>query len=276
MHLSKFVARESFAVRIGEDGNRTSGTLDDLFPDWGMTERLGIVLSTPYGAIETSLALLAMTPLFYGLDPERATAKPQYPPIILFHVGQMHGSHIMLDVVPHRYEVLVENDPYSVLAAVKDYGITRLMVPDEHGERDLSYVERAPLGWTDLRYLRENLRSVYAYGQENGLARSSTIEITSIDPRLEESVTEVLTPEESIKIFTDATEESLAKNMIGETSLEDLETLTPIVVERMNEVRTEERVRLLAYREGRRNPQGNITQAYRELSVDGGLCRLVP
>ncbi|TPV48095.1 hypothetical protein FJ661_19605 [Pseudarthrobacter phenanthrenivorans] len=276
MHLSKFVTRESFAVRVGEDGNRKSGTLEDLFPDWGMTERLGIVLSKPYGAIEASLALLAMTPLFYGLVPERATTKPQYPPIFLFHIDRMHGSHIMLDVVPHRYEVLVENDPYAVLTAVKDYGITRLMVPDEHAEHDLSYVERAPLGWTDLRYLRENLRSVYAYGQENGFARSSDIEITSADPRLEESVTQVLRPEESIKVFSDATEESLAKKMIGETSLEDLEALTPIVAERMNEVRAEERARLLADRVGRRNAEGNITQAYRKLSVDDGLSRLVP
>lgn len=276
LHLSKYVTRESFTVRVGEDGNRRPGTLDDLFPEWGATERLGIVLSTSYGAVEASLALLAMTPLFYEHAPSRATDKPQYPPILVFHIGRMHGSHIMLDVVPHRYEMLVENDPYAVLSTIKDYGVTRLLVPEEHAERDLTYIDRAPLGWTDLRYLQENLRSAYAYSQENGLANSSTIEITSNDTRLEYSATQVLTPEESIKVFSEATFESLQKSKVGETSLEDVVALTPITAKRIDEVPPEERAKLLAHRIERRNADGNITQAYRGLSVDSALGRLVP
>ena len=53
-----------------------------------------------------------------------------YPDYFVFHVGERHGDHAMLDIWPDHKEVTVPDDPEQILQSINDRGITRLLVED--------------------------------------------------------------------------------------------------------------------------------------------------
>ena len=126
MHTAEQLDRSMFSVRIvGQKADRS-----DVFPDWMATDRLGVVVWQPFGAVGAShLIQLAIT-CFYDLRPERRGPNGVYPEIYLFHVGGRHGDHSPYDFWPARKEVFVDADPRDVLDQINDKGITRLAVPD--------------------------------------------------------------------------------------------------------------------------------------------------
>ncbi len=126
MHTAEQLDRSMFSVRIaGQQADRS-----DVFPDWLATDRLGVVVWQPFGAVGAShLIQLAIT-CFYDLRPERRGPNGVYPEIYLFHVGGRHGDHSPYDFWPARKEVFVDADPRDVLDQINDKGITRLAVPD--------------------------------------------------------------------------------------------------------------------------------------------------
>lgn len=129
MHTATQLREDLFAVtHQGATASRR-----DLLPDWGPWDRLGVVVTEPFGAVGAShLIQLAIT-AFYDERPERrdpAGPHAAYPEIYLFHLGGPHGDHSAYDFWPSRREVHVEHDARAVLGAVNDRGITRLVVPD--------------------------------------------------------------------------------------------------------------------------------------------------
>src|ERR1700733_10893262 len=132
MHTARQLGVSLFSVRR----NGTSATRDDLLPDWTPFDRLGVVVTEPFGALGAShLIQLAIT-AFYDIRPSRRAGrvdghdpKAIYPEIFLFHIDDAHGDHSMFDFWPARKEVLVDADPRLVLDAINDRAITRLAVP---------------------------------------------------------------------------------------------------------------------------------------------------
>jgi hypothetical protein len=107
-----------------------AATLDDIFPGFHAQDRLGVVVWRPGGALGASALIMAAITGFY--DIQRASGRDFfiYPDYFLFHVGQRHGDHNMLDIWPDHKEVVVPDDPELILQAINDRGITRLLVED--------------------------------------------------------------------------------------------------------------------------------------------------
>jgi hypothetical protein len=125
MHASSELSEESFEVRIDD----RIGSWRDLFPGFDEHDRIGLVVSSPHGALGASLLYLAAVHAFYELCRERSDEFWIYPDFF-FHVGRRLGHHASLDVWPDHKEVLVEEAGDRLLEAVNDRAITRLVVPE--------------------------------------------------------------------------------------------------------------------------------------------------
>jgi hypothetical protein len=108
---------------------------------------------------------LATITAFYDLQRAQGDDFFIYPDYFVFHVGQQHGNHAMLDIWPDHKEVVVPNEPEAVLRAINDRAITRLLVPD--GRPGNSSFARATLA-------SGCLRSALAYAPD-GRARDADV-----------------------------------------------------------------------------------------------------
>lgn len=126
MHSTKTLRPDSFTFEV----NRQVSELSTVFPGFGEVDRLGVVVRAPCGGVGASHAILAAITDFYERQRARYDDFFVYPDFYLFHVGRRFGNHAMLDVFPGHKEVVVEDEPKSILQAVNDRRVTRLLVPD--------------------------------------------------------------------------------------------------------------------------------------------------
>jgi hypothetical protein len=126
MHSSRELCSSSFEVRV--DGR--PARLEDVFEGFGEQDRLGVVMSRPCGAVGASALITATITAFYDLHRARGPDFFVYPDYYLFHVGRPLGDHGRLDVWPRRKEVVVGEEPQTILEAIDDRAITRLAVED--------------------------------------------------------------------------------------------------------------------------------------------------
>jgi hypothetical protein len=126
MHTTETLSSSSFAVSV--DGAPAS--LDAVLPGFGDGDRLGVVVRRPCGGVGASVLILAAVTAFYDVQRARSDDFFIYPDYFLFHVGGRLGDHGMLDVWPDHKEVVVPDDPETLLRAVNDRGVTRLVVED--------------------------------------------------------------------------------------------------------------------------------------------------
>ena len=169
----------------------------DVLPGWGPHDRLGVVMTEPFGAIGAShMVQLAIT-AFYDVRPERRAGMPKgpddknpkavYPEIYLFHVGGDYGDHSAFDFWPGRKEVAVPADPRLVLDAINDRAITRLLVPDAPSvEVEHEFKEPAAA--------RDRILTALAYSADGRVAEPD-IEIAGLHSRTEANVRLVLDPD---------------------------------------------------------------------------------
>ena len=134
MHTAHQLKTEFFEVtRHGQPSSR-----EEFFPDWGLHERLAVIMTEPFGAVGASHLIQMSITAFYDARPTRRAGRRDgkdprsvYPEIFLFHVGGRFGDFSWFDFRPLRKEVFLEADPRIVLDALNDRGITRLAVPDK-------------------------------------------------------------------------------------------------------------------------------------------------
>lgn len=126
MHSARELTSASFTLTI----NGEEASLDDIFPGFDERDRLGIVVRQSGGALGASTLILAAITAFYDIQRERSDDFFVYPDYYVFHVGQSHGDHAMLDIWPAHKEVAVLDDPELILQAINDRAITRLLVED--------------------------------------------------------------------------------------------------------------------------------------------------
>ena len=106
------------------------GALDDVFPGFAASDRLGVVVRSDFGAVGASTLILAAVTAFYDAQRARGVEFFVYPDYFAFHIGRAHGEHAMLEIFPSDREVMVEDSPSAVMRAISDRGITRLLVSD--------------------------------------------------------------------------------------------------------------------------------------------------
>jgi hypothetical protein len=239
----------------------------DIFPNWSEAERLGVVVHEPYGAIGASLLFQAFMAAFYENYPQAATKEAQYPPVFMFHVGGKYGDFSALDFWPARKQVFTPHDPYEVLGALRDRGITRLVVPNS-ASHDLDYIREAPSGWTDLHATQKQTISIYEYSPSGRVAHPD-FTLRPLNEEFGKMVDETLDLEELIPSFKNASDEELEARELGPTTGADYRGWVRYVEERAHEVSREDRLKLIESR------IAHSLQSFRNLTVEEGLGRLV-
>jgi hypothetical protein len=122
MHTAKRLNESMFSMQIENVPSTAAG----LFPDWGPLDRFGLVVHEPFGSIGASYLLQLAIVSFYDVRPQRRSETERiYPNVVIFHVGEDHGEHVMFDFFPQRKEVFVDNTPARILEAINDRGIRR-------------------------------------------------------------------------------------------------------------------------------------------------------
>lgn len=159
MHVAEQLKSENLQIQI--DGQPATG--DMLFPGAHKYDRFGFIVNEPFGSLGASLLIQAAIVQFYDACPERRDTEPMYPEIYMFHVGDRFGDHSSFDCWPPRKEVFIESsDPYNVMSAVLDRGITRLALPDCPGG-DAAVLQDGPSTWADHAAAKNLFSTCFAY-----------------------------------------------------------------------------------------------------------------
>jgi hypothetical protein len=157
--------------------------IETLFEGFSEHDRLGIVIAADHGAAGAATLILAAVTAFY--DRLRATGEPffAYPDYFALHVGQPHGSLRKLDVFPDHKEVVVPADAESIVRALNDRAITRLLVPER--------VPRTPRLQPETRASAERrIRTALVYSRRGRVLRPD-VSVTGSE-RAESFVTTML------------------------------------------------------------------------------------
>jgi hypothetical protein len=160
-------------------------TIADVFPGFDEHDRLGIVLAADHAAAGAASLILAAVTAFYDNLRAHSSDFSAYPDYFAFHVERSRGSLRKLDVFPAHKEVVVPADAEEVLRAINDRGVTRLLVPDAHGDvrpHELSREARASA--------ERRIRTALAYSPA-GRARDGDVAVTG-SPRSEAFVAAML------------------------------------------------------------------------------------
>ena len=240
---------------------------EDILPNWRPTDRLGIVVTEPFGAVGASHLIQLSITSFYDIRPDRRAGKARsenpkalYPEIYLFHVGVLHGDHSAYDFWPARKEVLVERDPRAVLDAINDRAISRLLVPDT----DPVVVEHQ---WKEPAAARDRIITALAYSP-SGRVRSPEWQIYGLRGTTESNVERVLDPS---KRYASKAATSSPPDSFDEDPLRSW----PVRAR----ARIDEASHGLELAQGRRqsirDEKGLATESYRSVTVDDALHMLI-
>ena len=156
MHTAQELSSASFAVSVAG----RPADLDAVLPGFTDRDRLGVVVRRPLGGAGASLLILAAVTGFYDVQRSRGEPFFIYPDYFVFHAGRTFGDHRRLDIWPAHKEVVVEPDAESLLRAVNDRGITRLVVEDGEPAAD------PELRRETLAGARRRIATCLAYGPD--------------------------------------------------------------------------------------------------------------
>ena len=253
MHSARELRSSLFEIAL--DGR--PARLEDLFPGFGEQDRLGLVMSRPCGAVGASALITATITAFYDRQRARGPSFFIYPDYFLFHVGRPLGDHAQLDIWPRRKEVVVPDEPESILEAVNDRAITRLLVEeDPAGQPEVGAAE---LELEAVASARDRIRTCVAYSA-SGRARDADVRIAS--NRVSEGyVTAILDPEGRIA------------ELRGGDGGEAAAALVDAIAARMGEVAPELRRSIRLSRRALIQ-EGVPVETYRRISLEDALARL--
>jgi hypothetical protein len=267
MHTAVELNADLFSVEI--DGRPVSR--EELLGGWVGTDRFGIVVDSPYGAVGSSLLIQLTITSFYDTRPERRDRRPQYPEIYAFHVGQGHGDLSFYDFWPPRKEVVVPDSAAAVLAALNDHAITRLAVPDRPDAASLP-LPQGWSSWADVRTAEELLRSAWAYSA-SGRLRAADVVITGKGGKTEANVSAALDPAGRLAWYRGLSDEEFADALPGPTTIEDMQRWLRSVEGRISEV--PDHLRRQAVRLRRELTAGGVaSEQYRRLRSDEAIRML--
>lgn len=189
MHTTHELTTSAFTLVL--HGRET--TIPELFPGFDEHDRLGVVVHTPGGALGASVLILATITAFYAIQRQRSDDFFIYPDYFVFHVGRRHGNHSMLDIWPEHKDVVVDDDAETILRAVNDRAITRLLVPD--GEPGTPEFGRATLASgrprTALAYAPDGrARDADLHAMGNAVGESYVAAVLEQSPELDAATRE--------------------------------------------------------------------------------------
>jgi hypothetical protein len=253
VHTATQLDNSMFAIEV--DGK--PATREDVFPGWDATDRLGVITTEPLGAIGASLLIQLAIVTFYDFRPARRAESVQYPEIYAFHVDGPHGDHSYFDFWPERKEVVVENDARTILTAINDHAITRLVVVDSEPEPVHHRV-------AEFEPALDRLRTAFAY-DASGRVDDGDLVITGLDAGTEINATMTLEPDRALA----GTASVPPKDGRAEERAIWRERFT----KRMSEIPASAREHARARREALRE-NGCASESYRRIPVEQALNML--
>jgi hypothetical protein len=263
VHSSRELRSSSFEIRV--DGR--AGRVEDLFEGFGEQDRLGVVMSSPCGAVGASALITATITAFYDVHRARGEDFFVYPDYYLFHVARPLGDHARLDVWPRRKEVVVGDEPQEILEAIDDRAITRLLVEDgEPGEPALD--EEA------VASARGRIATCLAYSPA-GRVNDADVRIAS-NQVVEGYVEAILDPEARVAGLRARLNGGKAEDARGAAPAPEASALLARIAAieaRIGEVDRDVRLRILAERASLLE-DGVPVETYRRISIDDALARL--
>lgn len=245
MHTSTKLRSDSFAIEL--DGR--PATIADVLPGAGdgAGGRLGVVVREPFGAVGASNLVLAAVTAFYDMQRARSDDFFIYPDYFVFHVGQAHGDHSMLDVWPAHKEVVVADDPDAILEAINDRAVTWLAVADREPGA-------GPRGSEALASARERIVAALGYAP-GGRVDDGDVRIAGND--VTASFVQAVLDPDGVVATSDPTTDPYAAE----------------VARRAGEVTPDVRARLRIAREQLLD-DGRPVETYRRLALDRALASL--
>jgi hypothetical protein len=273
VHSSRELRSSSFEIRV--DGR--PGRVEDLFEGFGEQDRLGVVMSSPCGAVGASALITATITAFYDIHRASGDDFFVYPDYYLFHVGRPLGDHARLDVWPRRKEVVLGEEPQEILEAIDDRAITRLVVEDaEPG--------KAALDDEAVASARGRIATCLAYSPGGRVAgadvRIAGNEITEgyveaiLDP---EARVARLRAEAEADGAADAAREAVpadaAREPVPAPKASALRARIAAIEARIGEVDRDVRIRILRQRAGLLE-EGVPVETYRRIAIDEALSLL--
>jgi hypothetical protein len=240
----------------------------EILPGWTASDRLGVVVQEPFGAVGATHLIQLAIASFYDSRPERRDTSrigphgeslAVYPDVYLFHVGAPWGDHSGFDVFPRRKEVLVGADPQDVLEALLDRAVTWLAVP-----------EREPLEtgffYTDAAEYYDRVRGAYVYSPTGQVADA---DVTVIGSRelADGDARAVLDPDGVLEMLS--TEENLPTSGDPRLRARDYDVL---VRQRAHEAR--HGLSTAVARRDAITKDGIVTESYRRIPVETALWML--
>jgi hypothetical protein len=222
MHTAFELKRSMFTVEM----NGYAATREELL-NWELRDRLGVVMTSPFGALGAGLLILLSVTAFYDMEKQKRRMRPLYPSIYLFHVGRPWGFHGEFDFWPERKEVIL-NDPARLLPSINSHGITHLVVPD-------GIPQPRTHRYKEPEEALDRLKQAYAYGP-GGTVDNADIVLRSSElavlrnfqrtvhlPETLELRTKTLTEDPGLRAGTPAGEESRRYVAILRERLADVE-----------------------------------------------------
>ena len=268
MHTARQLDVSMFEIKIGG----LTATREDVFPGWGVHDRIGVVMLEPYGAVGATMLMQLAITAFYDAKPSRRDGnlgrgprgerdeRAIYPELFIFHVGGRYGNLSGYDAWPSRKEVFLENDPRVVLDAINDRAITRLAVPDGI-ERPIHHA------WKEPAAAKDRIVSAFAYGADGRIAHHD-LEIGGLTRKTEANVDLTLSVERTIRRgrALDPGEYDDGDLMQRSWGYQNL---------RRADEGSEGRARAMERRQALRGDADAATEHYRRISVDQALALLV-
>lgn len=255
MHVASTLFSDMFAIEV----HGREGSISDVFPDWRLHERFGILIDSPLGALGATNLIQIATTSFYDVKPIRRSEKKVYPELYAIHIGEDYGAFIAFDLWPARREVIVSRDHKEVLGALNDRAITRLAIPDRP-QRDLAHRPK------EVDTALETISSAIVYS-ESGRVKDPDFSITGKDRRTEYNPGQVIRPPRLT-----APPVNLAR-VAGRRNKESEPDYQIEISRRYNAVSEAQRVAAAARRE-ELTIDGGVRETYRFISVEDALKRL--
>jgi hypothetical protein len=162
MHTAFSLNSEMFGVEL--DGRKISR---EALLDWQLYDRLGVVVTSPLGALGASLLMQLTITAYYDIRPARRTG-PHYAEIYLFHAGGRFGDFSNFDLSPMRKEVFLSADSGDLIEAINDRAVTHLVVPDTDS-RPLAFP------WKEAEAARDRIRRCFAYDPSGRTAHADVV-----------------------------------------------------------------------------------------------------
>ena len=254
MHTATQLDSSLFGLKI--DG--VPATRDELLPEWCAHDRLGVIVDEPFGATGASLLIQLAITAFYDVRLNRRDG-PLYPEVYLFHLGRPHGDHAYYDVFPRRKELVVPDDPATILEAINDRAITRLLVVDRPPQPVRHH-------WKEPISARDRIRSAFAYAPD-GRTREPDVEIEALHDRAVANTRMTLQPTR-----TYAEQARIRAELGAATVVPEDEEMLPRE-SRLEEVSAADRDRI-AERRSAISVNGLPRETYRRIAVSDALRML--